>query len=392
MSERIGGNILSSRGAYDAARQRFEEALAVFQDLGDRQSEATCLRTIGAVYWRQEANDAAHRAFAESLDICRTIGDQLGEASCLDDSGLVYIAQGDYDETRRCWEESVALYRSLGLEKRAAIGLHRLGILHSSRGDYAAAQRCLEESLAINRSVGAKSSEALDLGWLGRLHLQRGEYDEARRHLEAALALDREIGGSEEQVWHLVWMGAVAYEAGNLTEAKARVQEAVWLARKRGVNLGTYQVCWLVAVHLAHADGKAALAAARQALADAESKRRPAEAGACCTMLGAVHSSGLLAEAEDPVPYFERALALLGDKDPFGRGVALRCYGAYLVHSGDPSTGRRGEPAEPSGRRRERGQAHLRKAQAIFERIGAQGELAKVTRLLAGEDTLHLRW
>jgi predicted ATPase len=370
------GHLFSAQGWYDGARQRFEEALALFRALGDRQREATCLRAIGLTHWRQGANDAAYRAFTESLDTCRAIGDRMGEATSLNNLGLIHIIQGDSDETRRCWEESVALYRSLGLEKRVATSLHNLGILHADLGDYAAAQQCLEESLAISGTVGAKAREAIDLGWLGNLHLLRGEYDQARHQLKAALDLDREIGGGEEQSWHLLWLGAVAYEAGTLAEARDRLQQATQLAERQGVELRLDEAhCWLAAVHLAQGDGKAALDAARQALSNAETRGKPSEMGACYAMLGAVYGSGLIEEAEDPASHFERALALVEGGKPFEYGVALRRYGAYLLRSGDP----------------EQGRAYLQEAQGIFERIGARGELTKVTRLLAGDDAYHLR-
>ena len=105
-----------------------------------------------------------------------------------------------------------------------------------------------------------------------------------------------------------------------------------------------------------------------------------------------MYGSGLLAAAKDPLPYFERALTLLGDEDQFERGMALRCYGAYLMHSSDPSMALRRESGQSSRHHREQGQAHLREAQHIFERLGAQGELEKATRLLAGDAAPRLRW
>ena len=56
--------------------------------------------------------------------------------------------------------------------------------------------------------------------------------------------------------------------------------------------------------------------------------------------------------------------------------MALCCYGAYLVHSGDL----------------EQGQARLREAQVVPEHIGVQGELDKMARLLAGDNACWLQW
>lgn len=375
------GYVLAAWSRYDDARQYLEEALPMFQTLGDRQNEAACWRAIGTIHWRQCAYGAAHQALMESLDICRAIGDQEGEAQTLNDLGLVYIAQGDRVETQRCWEESATLFRSLGLEKRAAPCLHRLGILHTGQGRYAVAQQYLEESLAISRATGAKLNEALDLGWLGNLYLLLGEYHQSQTCYETALALDRAVGGCEEEIWHLTGLGHAAYELGDRERAQAFYAAASQRVQDTGSLLSAYEgnYRW-VALYLEQGDGAAAwrvvqraIAHVQQAMAEADEQQA---IGNCCILLGIVHGSGLLAAAEDPGPYFERALSTLHDVSPFGYGVALRCYGAHQVRSSTL----------------EQGLAHLREARAVFTRLSARGELAKVERLLAGDDDPRLQW
>ena len=78
----------------------------------------------------------------------------------------------------------------------------------------------------------------------------------------------------------------------------------------------------------------------------------------------------MLEDAEDPIPHFERALALTRDGNPFHFGAALRHYGAYLVRKGSLA----------------QGMAHLQEARAIFEKLEARGELAKVARILKEYD------
>lgn len=366
------GNTLLTWGQYEQARRHLEEARSLFGQLGDQQQQAACARTIGMAWWRQREYEAARSAYVASLKICRAIGDRLGEAASLNGMGLVAISQGEKEETRRCWEKSVALYRSLGLEKRAASGLHNLGILAISVGDWATAQRHLEESLSLNRSCGAQVIQALDLGWLGRLHLLRGAYEEAGRFLDAALALDQKSGGSEEEAEHLAWRGAVAWETGDLDAARTYLEQAGRLAAQRGTRLGAYETGLLSLVRLACGEGRTALQEVQGALARAEEEHK----GYLLSVLGTVWGSGLTAAAGDPVPCFEQALNLLRGQAPLEYGLALRRYGAYLLRHGDG----------------DRGVTCLEEAGAIFERLGAEGERAKIARLLAGERAPELGW
>ena len=253
--------------------------------------------------------------------------------------------------------------------------LRWLGILGDLQGDFASAQRHLEEGLAIDRATGAKVEEMLDLAWLGRVLLACGEYGQARRRLEAAIALNRRFVHSEDVSFFLIWLAGVAYETGNLVEAQDRLREA--LAQREGEEspLGAYEASWKVAIELALGEGKAALTTAQKAFAEAEAGGKRLERGVSCALLGAVQGSLGPAAEEDPRPYFEQALALLGDW-PFAYGQALRRYGAYLLRSDD----------------RECGLAYLQEARTIFDRLGARGEWEKTNLLLAGDESPWLSW
>jgi tetratricopeptide (TPR) repeat protein len=301
--------------------------------------------------------------FDQSLTICRAIGDRQGEAEGINDLGLVYISQEDRARARRCWEESAAIFRSLGLEKRTASVLHRLGILDITLGDYANAQHHLEESLAINRADNALPAQALDLGWLGLLCYQRGEYEQAQAFLAAALALDAHMDGSEEAIWHMTWMGEVAYERGDLSAAESYLNAALQQAEERGMDRRQHHIySGLAEIHLARGEGSAACQAAERAAACIESGANE------YALLGVVHSSGLLAQSDDPAIYFEQALALQ-ETNPFLQGIVLRRYGTYLL-SVDKAAALR----------------YLQEALAILSQIGARGELAKTARALDAVD------
>ena len=281
--------------------------------------------------------------------------------------GLVYISEADHEKARSCWEQSVALYRELRLQKRAAVCVHNLGILHRDLGDYALAQAYLEESLMIHRDIGAKARQALDLGWLGNLYLGRGAYDEARRYLDAALALDEAMEGNVEQVWHLVWRGAVSFEMGDLAQAETYLRSALQLAgeQAKGADLSeAYR--WLAEVYLAKGKGEAALTAAQQALEKARAGHSLPIVGVCLALLGSVYGSGLLKTPEAPLPYFERAVALLKPDSP-DLAFALLRYGEYLARTGEKNAAKE----------------RLRQAQRIFERIGARGGLEKLKPFLS---------
>ena len=77
------GSVHQVLDEYEAARQRFDEALAIYRSIGDRLGEANCLRSLGQIHQSLNEYEAARQRFDEALAIYRSIGDRLGEANCL---------------------------------------------------------------------------------------------------------------------------------------------------------------------------------------------------------------------------------------------------------------------------------------------------------------------
>jgi Tfp pilus assembly protein PilF len=58
----------------EAARQRFDQALKIYRDIGNRLGEANCLQGLGHVHQALNENEAARQRFDQALKIYRDIG------------------------------------------------------------------------------------------------------------------------------------------------------------------------------------------------------------------------------------------------------------------------------------------------------------------------------
>jgi tetratricopeptide (TPR) repeat protein len=87
-------NKAASRGDMEKALQKFEQALSIFQRVGQKKGEAACLNNIGLVYrsWGQYAK--ALEYYEKSLAITRKIGDVKGEGVTLNNIGLGVLLLG----------------------------------------------------------------------------------------------------------------------------------------------------------------------------------------------------------------------------------------------------------------------------------------------------------
>src|SRR5207248_1784979 len=72
------GNLAWNQTEYRAARALFEESLAIFRELADRDGIARSLNYLGNVAIEQGEYSAAHALYEESLAIRRQLGDRRG--------------------------------------------------------------------------------------------------------------------------------------------------------------------------------------------------------------------------------------------------------------------------------------------------------------------------
>jgi tetratricopeptide (TPR) repeat protein len=114
----------------------------------------------------------------------------------------------------------------------------------------------------------------------------RGEYAVAQQCLEESLAISRATEAKANEALDLGWLGKLHHLRGEYDDACA---------------------CYEVAL--------------------AKAGEARAAAGRCSSVLEAVLGSDMLADAETPVPYFERSLTLLEDEGPYDHIVASGSVG-----------------------------------------------------------------
>ena len=108
------GILLATQGELDAALRLFEQSLAVWRELGDRDQQAKELNSVGIVRRMRGEMDAARSALEESIAIAREIRSDYRLSAALISLGQVETAVGDYDHAAPLLHEALALYQKLG--------------------------------------------------------------------------------------------------------------------------------------------------------------------------------------------------------------------------------------------------------------------------------------
>jgi tetratricopeptide (TPR) repeat protein len=213
------GILAHVRGDYDTAEQRYQAALAIFEESGHRDNAAAAYHQLGALAQLRGDDDTAEQRYLAALAILEELGERAGLASSYHNLGVIAQDRGDYETAEQRFQASLAIEEELGRRSGLATSYGQLGHLALDRGDYDTAERHYQTSLAIREELGDRAGLATSSGHLGRLALLRGDYDTAEQRYQASLAIFKELGNRDSMAISLSQLGILRTSQNRFTDA-----------------------------------------------------------------------------------------------------------------------------------------------------------------------------
>ncbi|MDQ6805840.1 MAG: tetratricopeptide repeat protein [Actinomycetota bacterium] len=347
-----------------------EEAVAFFQESGDRRALSEELHHLGTMAWVFSDYDGAERLCGES----RTIAEQAAKpaivASVVHTLGVIAASRHDTATGRDLISKSIELLRALPKQGEPLLLPVALGYgrIPTARGR--PPRLFLEQTFVTARRVRPASASAYALCNLAAAARDADDAATARSLLEESLSRFRELDDELGAVQALAQLGNLLSAQGEhelareLHEESLAIREAAEDARGTGLSLLAIAVA---ATHVGEPERAWASAARALALFD-RTDDGPGRASAVMQLGYLAADGGRLREARE---LQQRALALWRDFVPnTGWRPAILLELAEL-------DARLGEP--------ERVPSRLRQAAAIFAHIGDRAGIAYCDRALRAE-------
>ncbi|MEE8468576.1 MAG: tetratricopeptide repeat protein, partial [Planctomycetota bacterium] len=255
---------------YERAGELLEQALWIYDELGDDSGMLWVRSNQADVFRHQGALTLAEEAYEEVLDLAERLDQPMqvprahfGLGSVRHDLGDFFRAQESFDRARTlalaradantalqarlmlvdlrvhfCDYQAAIEGASTCLEQARSMGStgdehHALGLLAVSQleqGDLGGAQMLYEQSLALEGG----SARGPVLTNLGLIHLSLGEFEEARRRFQERLDLARRSGTPTGEAWALNGLARVAHELGEAEQGRELALEAYRISRRMG--------------------------------------------------------------------------------------------------------------------------------------------------------------
>jgi predicted ATPase len=138
------------------AEELADEALAIFESLGNSHWRSMALRHRGMIAEAAGNTAAVQSLYSQSLAVARESGDPRGLAQILCHVGRLALREGDGHSARLALEESLDLLRRIGDRRYTAVVLESLARLARLDHNSGQARRLFAEALDLFRETGDK--------------------------------------------------------------------------------------------------------------------------------------------------------------------------------------------------------------------------------------------
>lgn len=228
--------IYTERGQITHAITHLTEALRLYQQTDNRESEYRSLANLGFVQALSGDLRTARANLAEALTLCRHVGSRSVEGHALQNLGVVTGELGDLDQARMYLRRALAAYRQISRVSEAQTRRDLVSV-EVEAGRLVEARAMAESTLRLARDVRDRRVECAVHNLLGTIERMQGRPEQAITHHEEALRLARLSPPWPNHAMALIGIALARSDLGQHEVAVATASEAEQVVRDRGLRV-----------------------------------------------------------------------------------------------------------------------------------------------------------
>ncbi len=234
---------LAEQGTAESRQQaiaKYEQALSIWRQLGERPQEATTLLSIGTLYYGLNESQKALDYYNQALAVRRELNDRVGEAIMLFSIGGAYSNLGDNQKALEYYNQALSLFQTEKQPSLAASTLVNLGGIYFKSGETDKALDAYTQALSLQNAQNDLPGQANTLQALGRVYTSLGEPHKALNAYNQALEIQRTQQNIAGQAEILPLLGTLYTSLGETQTALNYFNQALELQKKaEGTASGT---------------------------------------------------------------------------------------------------------------------------------------------------------
>jgi tetratricopeptide (TPR) repeat protein len=193
--------VLSAEGNHLAAEQHYEQALAIYKEVGSKGGAAKVLGNMAAELEFIGNLGAANAKFRQALSLNREIGNHGSEAWALKGLGATLYLQGELRESGNDLDLSLEICRKASLKRTCGFALSNQGNLLMWEGKLDQAKVKQQEALAIWNDVNNQGDAAESNVAIAKLSIEQGQAVEAEALVRDARDIFRKKKWAGDEIW-----------------------------------------------------------------------------------------------------------------------------------------------------------------------------------------------
>ena len=223
-------------GEYKNALRRYQEALTVAQDIGEKNLVANALNNIGVLYYVWGEHDLALEYYLETLALRLEVNNHRGAAHCYNNIAGVHNTAGRSSSALEYFELALEMYHELGELDFETSTMNNIGLLKFDLGLNEEALVYLRKALVLEREAKNLPGQSLSLNNMGMVLSSQGKPAEARQLYNEALAIRRQINDRQGESVTLQLLGEVMVNNGEIETGIILLESALSIARELEVQ------------------------------------------------------------------------------------------------------------------------------------------------------------
>lgn len=231
---RIHGQILTDAERYDQAEPLLEESARMAEAIGDNESLAPALGSIGLLYYHRRDFARSLEYYTRTAELYRVLGDTVRSAKTLSNIGSLNDILGDTAAAIVATRKAYAIHADTADRRGLSAASNNLGNYYVKIGDYTTALEWYTKSLE-QKGESNTLSRAYTIGNIAYVHSGIGNLKEAETHYREALAICERLGSSSDAADYYCALASVVMKDGRHNQAEELLAQAHTLYRNLGL-------------------------------------------------------------------------------------------------------------------------------------------------------------
>ena len=206
LSYKLIGNARFGQAKYLDALQNWQQALTVFQKIGDQVGISNMYSNIGAIYQVNGDDAKALESHLKSLKVAEAINDSTRIMTSYINIGAVYYNKPQtYEKAKENYEKALPI--GIALDDKDAIGTItvNIGEIYFKRGDDTTALKYFQQSY---EAYGEESESApYSLNDIGMVYCKRGDFNTAIKYHTMAYEKAKKLDSKLDMVFSFKLLG-----------------------------------------------------------------------------------------------------------------------------------------------------------------------------------------